>query len=262
MAETIKLFGKPVPKNVVIVGGAIAAGVVGYAWFKQGTGGEELPSGALPEPVPEPTDTPGFEVLGTAPAPMTNAEWTQLAVERLINIGIDGPGVSAAIGKFLARKPLNTTEQSLVQQALAHAGQPPVGGPYVVIPEVSGAVITPPPPPPPPPPPANNPPPVSTKPYASDHDIPAVTGFSAVGGNNVAHLTWQAVPHADGYEIARLDAGQGGGTGWQAVGMRTSYDAPTQVGSPTRYGFAIRPFVPGVGYGTRHTHSNVITVFP
>jgi hypothetical protein len=128
MPETVTIAGKKMPKNVVIVGGAVAAGVVGYAWFTSGRG-DETPAPQLPEPVPEPTDDPGFSISGGGGPPGTNAEWTQKAIDYLINYGIDATALSSALGKFLDRKPLNKVEADLVRQAMAVAGIPPQFGP-------------------------------------------------------------------------------------------------------------------------------------
>lgn len=63
----------------------------------------------------------------------TNADWTNTAIEKLTNQGYDGATVAAALGDFLARRALTTSEASIARAALAVAGQPPVGGPFSVI---------------------------------------------------------------------------------------------------------------------------------
>jgi hypothetical protein len=211
MAETIKLFGKPMNKNIVLFGGAAAVGLVGYAWFKSGQEPEGLPPGSLPDPVPVPTDTPGFEVLGTVAPPGTNADWSQLAIERLANIGIDAPTLSAAIGKFLAKKPLNKTEADLVRQAMAVAGIPPENGPWSIIEETTGGT----------------PPPAPTAPGA-------VTGFRYVGPTDPTHhqLAWDAVPGATQYIIQYAGPG-GSGPEWPETG--TSHVAYLAAGPTYTY---------------------------
>jgi hypothetical protein len=96
----------------------------------------------------------------------------------MANIGIDPVAASQAIGKFLARKPLTVAEQGLVQQALAHAGPPPVDGPFTIIPETTPGAITP------------------TKPGA-------ITGLRAVGPSSGSHflIVWDTTPGATGYVV-------------------------------------------------------------
>lgn len=139
MAGTIAIPGtkRKFPKTAVYIAGAGVAGFVGYAWFTKGSSETPTaPAEEIPEPVEPPTDTPGFTatVPGQGP-PISNADWGELAVERLINIGLSGPAVSSAIGKFLQKKPLTAIEADLVQQAIRAAGYPPQGGPWSVIAE-------------------------------------------------------------------------------------------------------------------------------
>src|SRR5690606_15718185 len=77
------------------------------------------------------------------PERKTNADWTDLAVTRMMNIGIDGAAASSAIGKFLARKALTKTEADLVRQAIAHAGYPPENGPWTIIESTNGGITKP-----------------------------------------------------------------------------------------------------------------------
>lgn len=156
MAETIAIGGKQFPKAGVYAAGAAVAGIVGYAWFTRGVrqsdqeAAAEAVKAATPSPVEEPTDSTDFSVIGGGPPPTTNADWGELVVQRLQQIGLDGPAVSSAVGKFLARKPLNKTEADLVRQAIRAGGYPPQDGPWTVIEEIPGVVVPPPPPPPPP----------------------------------------------------------------------------------------------------------------
>jgi hypothetical protein len=191
MAETINVLGKPMNKNIVLFGGAAAVGLVGYAWFKSGQAPEGLPPGSLPEPVPEPTDVPGFEVLGTNAPPGTNSDWSQLAIERLSNIGIDPPTLSAALGKFLAKKPLTKVEADLARQAMAVAGIPPENGPWAIIEETPGAVTTP------------------TAPGM-------VTGLRYVGKSDASHakLVWDEIPGATYVVKGYAHGGQVWGPEW------------------------------------------------
>lgn len=142
--STMNVGKKKLSKNVVYIGGAVAAGFVGYAWWTKGkSAASDVPVAAVDEtaPVDVPTDSTGFTVGSSnnaVPNPANNAEWSELALERLIAIGLDGPAVSAAIGRFLQHIPLNKVDASLVEQAIRAAGYPPVGGPWVIIRETAG----------------------------------------------------------------------------------------------------------------------------
>lgn len=137
MAETVNVFGRKMPKTLVYAGGAAVVGIVGYAWWRQGTAPDEdefLTEEDIDmvgdERIP-PTTIPTESQFGSPPP--TNAEWTQTAVERMINLGVDGSAASSAIGKFLARQPLSKSEADLARQAIAHAGFPPENGPWQII---------------------------------------------------------------------------------------------------------------------------------
>jgi len=140
MATISQELSNPKNRPWIIGAGALTAGVLGYAWWTRGQSEAAAAQSALaqiPGPVEEPTDTPGFDIIGgtTTAQPATNAEWTQLAVERLVNQGYEGLAVYSALGKFLGRQPLTTAEADIVRAALAAAGQPPVtgGSPFSVI---------------------------------------------------------------------------------------------------------------------------------
>lgn len=221
MAETVKLPGvkKGVPKNVIYVGGAAALGIVGYAWWTRGVSAEDegvVPE--LPEPVPEPTDEPGFTVTGTTVL-QTNGDWTELAVERLSNRGVSATALYAALGRFLARLPLSKTDADLVRQAIAAAGMPPQGEGWTVIEESTGG----------------NPPPPSTV------KLGAPVGFKATGGKGYAQLSWRpASGHVTHYEYRRMDSG-----GWVTIGNVTSHRANAQVAKNTFFQYAVRAVGPG-----------------
>lgn len=72
----------------------------------------------------------------------TNAQWTQQAVSLLSNAGMDPVAVYAALGDYLAQRGLTVDEQSIVRSALAAAGNPPVGGPYVITEQVGDSTLT------------------------------------------------------------------------------------------------------------------------
>jgi hypothetical protein len=196
MAETVKVPGikKPQNKNVIYIGGAVAVGVVGYAWYSRGTADYAAQQKAIDESLPGavevPTDTPGFSATGGGPPPGNNADWGELAVQRLMNIGLDAIAVSAAIGKFLQRQPLNTTEASLVEQAIRAAGLPPENGPWVIIRATTPGPVVPPP--------------------AAGLLAPVVSHTAPSGSRNIVTYSWPPVPGAVKYRFIHV----GGSTGY------------------------------------------------
>lgn len=131
----------------VYVAGAGIVGFVGYAWWTKG--GAPAPSGqpnnllydefgnpigvSADEYVP-PTVTGGGQVIDSErpPVPVSNSEWTLLATDHLTRNGFEPIAVGIALGKFLTRQTLTTTEMGIVQAAVAAFGQPPVGGPWPI----------------------------------------------------------------------------------------------------------------------------------
>lgn len=60
----------------------------------------------------------------------TNAAWSQYAINYLTQtLGMDPGTVSAAIGAYIAGRPVTATQQGLINDAIAIAGSPPVSGP-------------------------------------------------------------------------------------------------------------------------------------
>lgn len=239
MPETVKIAGKTFPKNMVLIGGAGVAGIVGYAWFSKGKNQPAAP--ALPEPVPEPTDTPGFDAdVNNGAAPGTNDAWVNLAVARAIGIGLDGGAVAEALGMFLAQQRLTKTQASLVRTAIGLAGNPPVGPPgggsWVVLEQDTGGSSE--------PPPTQNPPPVQ-QPPATTGAPSTPTGFAAAGDRQGVWLAWNPSSNATGYEIARMTANER--TGWLGVGNKTALFHPQYVNEDTQFAYAVRAVGPG-GY--------------
>lgn len=59
----------------------------------------------------------------------TNAAWSQYAQSYLTGtVGLDAETVSAALGAYIEGQPVTTAQQSIINQAIAYAGQPPVTG--------------------------------------------------------------------------------------------------------------------------------------
>jgi hypothetical protein len=59
----------------------------------------------------------------------TNGQWTQQAEADMEATGADPATLSAALGAYITGQPLTTAQQSLVDQAIAMEGYPPVAGP-------------------------------------------------------------------------------------------------------------------------------------
>ncbi len=85
----------------------------------------------------------------------TNAQWTQAVLIGLPNSGAveDTAALSAALGKYIAGQPVgdNTVARSLIEQAIAFAGLPPVAGPGGYPPSINTQPAATPPPGTPPP---------------------------------------------------------------------------------------------------------------
>lgn len=143
MADTIDLPGLGPTKSVyVYASGALVVGIVGYAWWKNSQNQPTDFVGADPDDFgvadyDSPLGNSGGNSSGdydsTDPDAIdTNAKWVAKAVERLEAYGYPANEVSSALGKYLARQGLTEAEIGIVQQAIAVAGAPPVGGPYPI----------------------------------------------------------------------------------------------------------------------------------
>lgn len=137
----VPVVGK-VKSTYLYVGGAIVAGIVGYAWWnnKQNAGGDYL--GASPDDYgvsdyDSPLGNTGTNSTGNYDetddnAITTNSQWTQACVETLTSYNFDAGLVSIALGKYLGRQGLTESEVDVVRAAIAAHGPPPVGGPYPI----------------------------------------------------------------------------------------------------------------------------------
>lgn len=89
---------------------------------------------------------------GSIPAPTegftTNGEWSQAAEQYMLNSdpNASADSIAAALGKYIAGSPVTSTQQTIVQEAIAFEGYPPVNGPNGYPPSVNvQATGTPPP---------------------------------------------------------------------------------------------------------------------
>lgn len=198
----------PVDKRVVIgIGAAIVAFLAWRYWL----------AGSGAEPVDEAADS-GFEDGGTIPGVdgatdwygsgggggsstgddtsstpqqiRTNAQWSQYARDQLlVTDSYTGTAIGAALGNYLAGRPLSTQQQEIVRAAIALAGYPPVGT-FVVVP-------------------------------GGDTDVTvAPTGLKVTGVTTTAvTLSWSAVSGADEYRIYRGGVSQNVGTSRDTTGQ-------------------------------------------
>lgn len=171
MAGQITLPGiGPVDKKWVLAGGAAVVGIVGYAYFRRGSGAADTP-----ETVQETPDAGGDistdSGYGNMPGATGNSngswtqvdpdtidtiqEWTADVVERLSGADWEPNFIYATLGKWFACEGLTEDEKRLVRAALVAGGTPPGGAP-----PIKSAIPTP--TPTPTPPPDKRPPPTPT----------------------------------------------------------------------------------------------------
>ena len=76
---------------------------------------------------------PGGSTQTVPPGPgnfADNAEWAQYAETYMIDtLSADANSVGNALGKYITGQPVDSTQQNIVQEAIAVAGYPPVSGP-------------------------------------------------------------------------------------------------------------------------------------
>lgn len=162
MAETVKLPGiGPVSKTTALALGAVALAVVGVGLYRSrqasaaaGTGdttssqidpatgypyGSAEDEAALAQQaaslaggvgLSDFTGSSGTATTPTATGYATNAQWAQAAEDYLVGtIGSDAHVVGNALGKYITGGILTSDQVSVVTQAIAFAGYPPVNGP-------------------------------------------------------------------------------------------------------------------------------------
>lgn len=136
-----------------------------------------------------PTDVGGGGGASSIPASnvgySSNGQWQQAAVQILTSNGevSDPTALSAALGAYLTGAYATDTQRSLIQQAIAVAGYPPVAGP------------------------SGYPPSINTQPTQTGLTPGTVSGLHAtrISTNEIA-LAWSPASNANGYDLAWTDA--------------------------------------------------------
>lgn len=136
MADAIKIPGiGPVEKKWVYVGGALIAGIVGYAYWARSSASnaevdEEEPVYETETPVDDyvpPGSSTGTVDVDNNPSPTTNAEWTWQVFDKLTENGYKAGKVSTALAKYFARARLSPNQGAIIRAGHAFFGPPPVG---------------------------------------------------------------------------------------------------------------------------------------
>jgi len=88
----------------------------GTTYGNEGGGGSGGGGGSSPSGLPGPPFS-------------SNSQWSQYATDYLVNTIGEAPGtVAADLGAYLAGQAVDATQESVINQAIAYAGQPPVAG--------------------------------------------------------------------------------------------------------------------------------------
>jgi len=146
-----------------------------------------------------------------------NAQWTQSTIIGMTNSGIieDASALSVALGKYIAGQPVgdSTVMRSLIEQAIAFNGHPPLAGPNGYPPSIN----------------TQNP---AGTPAGGDKPA-APTGFRDEGPQWTYALVyrWNAVPGAASYVLSDGDTEWpvGNVTGWQRNGLVHSGNYYTKI---------------------------------
>lgn len=189
-----------VKKKVAIGVGVAGAAFVGFMYYqhaKDATTTDDTTAttdpgfedpGALPSVTGAVSDDNSYGSGDSSTAPSvdqygftgtTNDQWAQYATQQLLGSSDtwSGSDITVALGAFLLNKSLTTTQQNIVQAALAVAGYPPVGTHTII----SGGNV-----------------PLTVAPTGLTSDAQTST---------TVHLKWSAVAGASDYVVTRSDLG-------------------------------------------------------
>lgn len=144
MADTVDVpaVGN-VQKKYVMIGGALVVGIVGYAWWKRGTGAPPADVPAYSEgdvTADGIADTAGGSAGGAANSGgadhndsgviTSDQQWAQRANE-LLSGAYDPAAVAEALGAYITHQTLTSAQAGIVRAAIGQLGYPP-GGAYPV----------------------------------------------------------------------------------------------------------------------------------
>jgi hypothetical protein len=236
---SVKLPGVgPVPKKWFLIVGGGSVIVIAYVMYRRRQQGTAAPAGTdagtvalAGQPCVDANGNPGvYDSSGTCqvdtaalggyyagsgalgvsgttpPVPGTggftqNGQWVQQAEADMQGAGIDPGALAEALGAYITGRAVTTAQQSLIDQAIAFEGYPPVAGSSGYPPAIKAQPITPPP---------TTTPPVTKPPGPTGvTKYPAPTGLqaSSIGISSVL-LSWTDVPTkptARSYTIAVYD---------------------------------------------------------
>lgn len=130
-----------VKTEYVYAGGALVAGIAGYAWWKKRRSDAAGPVVLNPNDVvpatgysPAPSGDSTVNVDGTAGKITTNSQWTSFVVDKISAYGFDPTTASVALGKWITHStgPWVQLDIDIIRQAVGLAGYPPEGGPWPI----------------------------------------------------------------------------------------------------------------------------------
>lgn len=270
---TVKIPGLgPVPKKWFLIVGGASVAVIGYVlWKRRGAAapaaadGTGTGAGLEGQPCVDASGLPGvYDANGicvvadsaqggyfagsgaggvsgqTPPVPgtggfTTNGQWTQQAEADMSLTGGDPGTLAAALGAYITGKPLTPAQTSLVDQAIAFEGYPPVAGPDGYPPGIRTQ-----------PAPGQSPPPVTTPPGAKKWTYPAPKGLHAYAISDSGYrLAWNPVTGPQGQKPATYTVAT-----YDSRGTLVDQFTPGST-STAEYGRGGHGLTPGATY---HTH--------